>query len=184
MSAFVDLGRALYATRVESEGSILAAARLLTLALDKGRKVLLCGNGGSAADCQHLAAELTGRFLKVRRPLPALALTTDTSALTAIGNDLGFEQVFSRQVQALGSKGDVLVCLSTSGTSPNIVEAARAARRAGLKVVSLVGRDSRRLAPLSDVVIRVPSKSVPRIQEVHALVGHVLCQIVEDSLCR
>jgi len=182
--SFSDLARLAADTFSLSLGDVTAAARLVTSALRRGRKLLLCGNGGSAADCQHLAAELVGRFRLARRALPAVALTTDTSALTAVGNDLGFEQVFSRQVQALGQRGDVLLCLSTSGTSPNIIEAARVARKLGLKVVSLVGADSRRLAPLSDLAIRVPSRDTPRIQEIHALIGHVICDITEAALYR
>ncbi len=148
-----------------------------------GNKVMVCGNGGSAADAQHLAAELVCRFAFNRRALPALALTTDTSALTAIANDLGFDQVFSRQVEAVAVEGDVLVAISTSGRSPNVLEAARAARSAGCRVVAMTGSAGGNLAGLADVVIAAPSRNVARIQEVHGVVVHILAEAAEAALC-
>jgi D-sedoheptulose 7-phosphate isomerase len=161
---------------------ILAAADLVTEALGSGRRVLACGNGGSAADAQHFAAELVGRFARERAAWPALALTTDTSALTAIGNDYGFERVFSRQVEAHGRNGDVLVLISTSGSSPNVLVAARTAAARGLRTVGLTGRDGGELARLVDVPLNVPAASTARVQEVHATILHVLCDLVEQAL--
>jgi D-sedoheptulose 7-phosphate isomerase len=143
---------------------------------------MFCGNGGSAADAQHFAAELVGKFYRKRRALAALSLTTDTSILSSIGNDVSFRSVFARQVEAIGRRGDVLVCISTSGKSPNVVEAARAAHRMGIKVVALLGAYTKVLGRLSDVVISVPSRDTARIQEMHALIGHTVCQIVEAEL--
>jgi D-sedoheptulose 7-phosphate isomerase len=150
-------------------------------ALASGGKVLFCGNGGSAADAQHLAAELVGRLdrRRDREPLAGLALTTDTSILTALANDFGYEEVFARQVSALGSPGDVLVCLSTSGTSANVLQAAEAARAAGLRVVALVGPDRSPLDDLGDVVLHAPGRTSGRIQQGHITLGHVLCELAE-----
>jgi D-sedoheptulose 7-phosphate isomerase len=144
---------------------------------------MVCGNGGSAADAQHLAAELVCRFAFNRRALPALALTTDTSALTAIANDLGFDRVFARQVEALARSGDMLVAISTSGRSANVIEAAREARSAGCKVVALTGADGGPLAELADLLLAAPSTTVARIQEVHAIIVHILAESVEAALC-
>lgn len=158
---------------------------LLIEALSGGGQVLVCGNGGSAADAQHLAAELTGRYQCERDGFPAIALTADSVALTAIANDYGYERVFARQVEALGRSGDALIVLSTSGDSPNVVAAVASAHRAGIKVVALVGgRGGKVAANLArdDVEIRVPSESIPRIQEVHALAVHLLCEQVETRL--
>jgi len=162
---------------------IFNAAALVLDALASGGKVLLCGNGGSAADAQHIAGELVGRFLKERRPLPALALHSNTSVLSAIGNDYGFEEVFARQVVAHGREGDVLMAISTSGNSPNILRAAVAASGNGLKVIGLTGAGNARLRDLCDLCICVPSSSTPRIQEMHVLIGHLIAQLVEDALC-
>lgn len=158
------------------------AAGLLTEALRSGGRVLSCGNGGSAADAQHVAAEFSGRFLKERRPWPALALTVDTSALTAIGNDYGFDEVFARQVHAHGGAGDVLIAISTSGDSGNVLRAAEAARGLDMRVVALTGAGGGALAEVSDVLLDVPSSMTPRIQECHILLLHMLCQLVEDAL--
>lgn len=182
--SFGELSRILSESPARLAPSIAAAARLLTQALRRKNKLLLCGNGGSAADCQHFAAELVGRFRRTRKALPAISLTTDTSIITALGNDIAFDEIFSRQIQALGRPGDVLICISTSGTSSNIVAGARTARKQGLKVVALLGKNRRRLAGLSDVIISVPSSDTPRIQEVHALILHILGDIVERSLFR
>jgi D-sedoheptulose 7-phosphate isomerase len=161
--------------------SIDLAGALMTASIKDGGKVLLCGNGGSAAGCQHMAAEMVHVLTKanLRGALPALALTTDTSLLSAIGNDLGFEHVFARQVEALGRKGDVLVCISTSGNSKNVVRAAGRARELGLKVIALTGGHGGELAALADLEVRVPSDSVQHIQESHTAVGHALCMLVE-----
>jgi len=151
-------------------------------ALRAGRSLLVCGNGGSAAESQHFAAELTGRFRCERRGWPAIALTTDSSALTAIANDYGFEQVFARQVEALGRAGDVLLAISTSGQSQNVVAAARTARARGLDVVALTGPAAGELGTLSDVVIAVAGVSTARVQEVHLAVLHAICDELEIAL--
>lgn len=164
------------------EPSIQQAAGLITAALARGGKLLLCGNGGSAADSQHIAAELTGRFSKERRPLAAVALSTDTSALTSIANDYGFDEVFARQVMGLGGKGDCLLVISTSGKSPNVLRAAEAARAAGIGVIGLLGRDGGPVRALCDVAIVVPSPTTARIQEAHIFIGHILCALVEEAL--
>ncbi len=148
-------------------------------ALFGGRKVLFAGNGGSAADAQHLAAELIGHFQVERQPLAAFALTTDTSALTAIGNDYGYEHVFARQVLALATPGDVFVAISTSGNSPNVILAAEAAKSRGASVIGLTGQGGGKLKPLCDICLCVPSVSTPHIQEAHITLGHILCEIVD-----
>jgi D-sedoheptulose 7-phosphate isomerase len=171
---------------VDGLGADHAAAldRLATdvlAAWEAGGKLLVCGNGGSAADSQHLAAELTGRYRSDRPGWPALALTTDTSALTAMGNDLGFEQVFARQVEALGRPGDVLLVISTSGDSPNCLTAAATARRQGLRCHGLLGRGGGRLVGAVDSAVVVPADDTPRIQELHVLLLHVLCEVLEAA---
>lgn len=165
------------------EESILAAATLIADAFRAGGKVLLCGNGGSAADCQHMATEFVSRLTKeVERPgLPAIALTTDTSFLTAFANDSGFDGVFERQVEALGRPGDVLVGISTSGNSPNVIRAVRRARVAGLRSIVLVGSRGQ-LASLADVAISVPSADTQHIQEAHLAIEHLICWLVEREL--
>ena len=155
------------------------AARLLIDALDKGHKVLLFGNGGSAADSQHIAAELVGKLLVKRRALPAISLTTDTSNLTALGNDFGYETVFQRQVEALGRPGDVAIGLSTSGNSPNVLEAMKTARKMELKTLALSGRGGGALTGLVDLALVVPSDNTQRIQESHITIGHILCELIE-----
>jgi D-sedoheptulose 7-phosphate isomerase len=166
----------------EAQPSIAAVAAHLVSALRAGGKLLLCGNGGSAADCQHIAAELTGRFSKhPRRGLPAIALTTDTSALTAIANDFGYEQIFSRQVEALGRAGDILVAISTSGKSPNVLRAAEQARAQAVTVVALCGPQAGPLGALADHCICVPGTTTDRIQELHISVGHILCEVVDRA---
>lgn len=161
---------------------IEAAACLVVDCLEGGGKLLLCGNGGSAADAQHIAAEMSVKMKQVRSPMAAIALTTNSSLLTAQANDLGFETVFSRQVASLGRKGDVLVAISTSGESPNILKSVEVARESGIKVIGLTGRGGGRLAGLCDIAIIVPSDDVPRIQEVHIAVGHLICEYAEASL--
>jgi D-sedoheptulose 7-phosphate isomerase len=164
--------------------AIVRAAELLVSSLRDGGKLLLCGNGGSAADCQHLAAEFMNTLTRpvVRPPLPAIALTTDTSLLTAVANDHGFEGVFARQVLAVGRAGDVLMAISTSGDSPNILRALEAARAAGLQTILLSGGTGGKAQPLADAAVLVPSTDTQRIQEAHITVGHVLCDLVERAL--
>ena len=164
------------------DAEVVQAGHVLSSALRLGGKLMFCGNGGSAADCQHLASELTGRFIKDRRALAAIALTTDSSALTCIGNDYAFDEVFARQVAGLGRAGDVLVAISTSGHSKNVVRAVEEARQLGVKVVGLLGRDGGVLAPMCDVAIVVPSQVTARIQEAHILIGHTLCGLIEQEL--
>jgi D-sedoheptulose 7-phosphate isomerase len=151
-------------------------------ALRAGRKILLCGNGGSAADAQHIAGELLSRFETDRAPLPAVALTTDTSVLTAIGNDYGYEQVFERQVRGLGAKGDVLIAISTSGRSPNILRALDAARERGVVTIGFTGGKGGDMAERCDVLLRAPSDKTPVIQQIHITAAHIVCGIVERRL--
>lgn len=170
-----------HAAPVLADG-LVRAVQYLREALSRGGKVLICGNGGSAAESQHFASELTGRFQQDRRALAALALTVDTSALTSIANDYGFDRVFARQVDALGQRGDVLIAVSTSGRSPNIVEACRAARTHGLHVVALTGADPGPVGALADVTLAVPETVTAHVQEVHLTALHVLCDEIERSL--
>ena len=162
--------------------SVEAAARFVCESFRGDRKLMLCGNGGSAADSQHIAAELVGRFIADRKPLAAVALSTDTSTITSVGNDYGFEEVFSRQVSGIGRAGDCLLAISTSGASRNVIRAAQAARAAGIRVIGLLGRDGGELAGLCDVAIVVPSSTTARIQEAHIFIGHTLCAMIEEAL--
>jgi D-sedoheptulose 7-phosphate isomerase len=157
------------------------AAHLMRDTVRRGGTLMFCGNGGSAADAQHMATEYVVRYMKNRRALAAIALTTDTSLLTAVGNDFGFDQVFSRQVEALGKTGDVLVIHSTSGNSPNCVLAANAARAKGIPVITLSSRDGGKLKALSDVNIIVPTERTDRAQEVHLCIEHLICELVEQD---
>ena len=166
----------------EAADSIAAAVQLVVAALRRGGKVLLCGNGGSAADAQHIAGELVGRFKLERPAFHAVALTTDSSVLTAVANDYGFDQVFARQVEGLGRQGDVLLAYSTSGSSANVVKAIETARAIGMSTVALTGAAGGRMAALADVCIRAPSDDTPIVQECHAAAGHVLCLLVEQAL--
>lgn len=175
-------GDVLALTGERLNGQLADAAKLCGDALAAGHKVLLCGNGGSAADAQHIAAEFVGRFLKDRRSLPSIALTTDTSAITAIANDYGYEKVFSRQVEGLGAAGDVLIAISTSGRSPNIIAAADQARKQGIKVIACTGEAPSALAERADVTLAVPSGYTPHIQQAHITLLHVLCELVERQL--
>ena len=181
-NAFADTIAAHRRVQREGRAAISAAGDVLLTALRAGRKVLVCGNGGSAADSQHFAAELVGRFTRERRAWPALALTTDSSVLTAIGNDHGFDHVFARQVEAHGQPGDVLVGISTSGGSPNVLAAVETARSRGLVTIGLTGRDGGALGRAVDVHLNVPSPSTARTQEVHSTILHVLCDLVEQEL--
>tara|TARA_B100001057_G_C22522829_1_gene822574 strand:+ start:186 stop:767 length:582 start_codon:yes stop_codon:yes gene_type:complete len=150
--------------------------------LSKGKSIIWCGNGGSAADSQHLSAELVGRFMKNRKALKSIALTTDSSALTAISNDYSFEKVFERQIEALGTKGDILVVISTSGNSKNLVRVAKFAKKKKIFVIGLLGKKGGKLKKICNENILVDSNSTPRIQEVHILVGHILCLLIEKKL--
>jgi len=158
------------------------AARIVIKAYRAGGKVLLIGNGGSAADAQHLAGELVGRFRMERKALPAIALTTDTSTLTALANDYGYDAVFSRQIEALAGAGDVLIAITTSGASANILKAIDTARSEGVAVIALTGEKGKQLADVADLAIMVPSTNTQRIQEVHITIGHIICQLVEEGL--
>jgi D-sedoheptulose 7-phosphate isomerase len=170
-------------TAASCAGSIARAAEVIAGVFLASRKLLLCGNGGSAADCQHMAAEFVSRFSKDldRRALPAIALTTDTSFLTAFGNDCGFEGIFERQVEALGSPGDVLIAISTSGNSPNVIRAVEAAKKRSMSTIALTGNGGR-LSAMADVAIAVPSTDTQYIQEAHLAVEHTLCELVEFIL--
>ena len=156
------------------------ASNLLIQTLKKGHKVLLVGNGGSAADAQHIAAELTGRYKSERRGLPAIALTTDTSALTAISNDYGYERVFDRQIEALANKGDLVIGISTSGNSENILSALTLAKKLGCSTLGMSGKDGGKMSAVCDFNLVIPSEDTPRIQEMHILIGHIMCQAVDD----
>lgn len=163
---------------------IAAASDQLNQVLNKNNKILLCGNGGSAADSQHIAAELVGRFRKNRQALPAIALTTDTSILTAVANDYGFDQVFSRQIEALSQPGDMLIALSTSGESANVILAAETAKERGVFVLGLSGTTESSLSKISDLALRVPSTDTAMIQQIHIGIMHLLCDLAEQELCR
>lgn len=163
--------------------AISDAASMISAAFKAGNQLFVCGNGGSAADAQHIAAEFSGRFLIDRDPLPALALTTNTSALTAIGNDYGFDEVFARQLRAHARKGDVLLGISTSGNSENVWRACSIARDLGVSVIAMLGGDGGKIAPLCDIELTPPTKSTPRIQEAHIFMAHVICGLVEESVC-
>lgn len=166
------------------EPLLAAAGSMVSEALLTGHKILFCGNGGSAADAQHMAAEIMGRFQAEREPYPALALTVDTSVLTAIGNDYGYEAVFSRQVRGLGREGDVLVGISTSGTSRNVLAALAVAKKMGLKCLGFSGAKSEQMASFCDICLAVPSTVTARVQEMHIMMGHILCEIAETAIVR
>ena len=176
VQAAIDLKRAFFDAELDH---VLRQADDMAERLRRGCRILVCGNGGSAADAQHLAAELSGRYLKERRALAGIALTTDTSALTAIGNDYGFDQVFSRQVEALGRPGDLLIGISTSGNSPNVIRAVASAKELGMRTLGLLGRDGGQLRTLVDDALVVPSPVTARIQEVHQMVYHFWCEALD-----
>lgn len=165
----------------EQEDTVWYAAEVINATFRAGGRLLLCGNGGSAADCQHIAAELVGRFRRERAPLPAIALTTDTSALTAVANDYGYDEVFRRQVLALMRPQDTLLCLSTSGKSESVLRAASAARELGGMVLAFTGQAPSPLAFLAHATLRVPSSDTARVQECHILLGHIICDILESK---
>lgn len=184
-AALADRARALSAMLsliATNELRVSRAADLMTDAFRHGRKALICGNGGSAAEAQHFAGELVGRFRRERAPWPALALTADAAVVTAIGNDYGFDQVFARQVAAFGERGDLLVGFSTSGESLNVVNAARTARERGLQVVAFTGHEPTTLGRLADVTIAVPSHETTLVQEAHTVLVHLISELVESSL--
>ena len=174
--------RQLFDTLDALDPAVQAAGAQLARVLLAGGKLMFCGNGGSAADSQHLASELTGRFIKDRRPLAGIALSTDSSALTCIGNDYAFDQVFARQLTALARTGDGLVAISTSGNSVNVLRAVEAAKAMGVFTLGLLGRDGGQLAKLCDASIIVPSQVTARIQEAHILIGHTLCGVIEAEM--
>tara|TARA_B100001027_G_C16226071_1_gene312227 strand:- start:431 stop:985 length:555 start_codon:yes stop_codon:yes gene_type:complete len=159
------------------------ASKIMINALKSGGKIIYCGNGGSAADSQHLAAELVGRYRKNRHPLAAVALTTDTSIITAVGNDFSFEEIFSRQIQAIGNSNDVLYAISTSGKSKNIIRVITESKKKGIKVIGITGQSGHDMDGLCDILICVPASRPDRIQEMHIAVGQILCEIIENTLC-
>ena len=163
-------------------GQVQQAAEMIAETFKSGGKLLVFGNGGSAADAQHLAGELVNRFLQQRKALPAIALTTDGGVLTCIANDTGFENVFARQIEALASKGDICLAITTSGTSPNVLVACEKAREQKTKVIGLLGRDGGTVKPLCDLALIVESEDTQRIQETHNLIGHIICELVEAEL--
>ncbi|MGB5792452.1 D-sedoheptulose 7-phosphate isomerase [Poseidonibacter sp.] len=165
------------------EDKLVEASTLVVNTLKNGNKILLCGNGGSAADAQHIAAEITGNYKSIRRGLPAIALTTDTSAITAISNDNGYEMVFNRQIEALANKGDLIIGISTSGNSKNILNALKVAKELGCNTLGFSGNKGGNINEVCDVNLIVPSDDTPRIQEMHILFGHTICQIIDDEFC-
>ncbi|MBK8467140.1 MAG: D-glycero-beta-D-manno-heptose 1-phosphate adenylyltransferase [Chloracidobacterium sp.] len=178
LNEHIALFKMLHATY---EANIAECAELIFQTFQAGKKVLICGNGGSAADAQHIATELVCRYESERKGLPAIALTTDTSALTAIANDFDFERVFARQVEALASDGDLLIAISTSGNSPNIISAVMTARSAGCKILGMTGANGKKLASLCDACFMVPSKRTARIQEAHITIAHIWCEIIDTK---
>jgi D-sedoheptulose 7-phosphate isomerase len=167
----------------ESAADVARAAQMIIEKMSAGGKLLIFGNGGSAADAQHIAAELAFKMGRERAALPALALTTDTSLLTAISNDRSFDFVFARQIQALGRRGDIALAISTSGNSTNVIEAVKEARAMEIAIIGLLGAGGGEAAKLVDIALVVPHRDTPRIQEVHIAIGHIICQLIEDDLC-
>ncbi|MGA1933765.1 D-sedoheptulose 7-phosphate isomerase [Arcobacter sp. YIC-464] len=163
------------------EEQLVNASQLAVDTLKNGNKILLCGNGGSAADAQHIAAELTGRYKTERKGLPGIALTTDTSALTAIGNDYGYDRVFDRQVESLANKGDLIIGISTSGNSKNVINALKLAKKLGCQTLGFTGKNGGDMNEVCDINLIIPSDNTPRIQEMHILLGHIICQIIDDN---
>lgn len=161
---------------------IIQSAEVIADAFKADRKLLICGNGGSAADAQHIAAEFVNRFMIERPPLPALALSTDTSIITSIGNDYSFDQIFSKQVKAIGREGDVLLAISTSGESKNVITAVKVARDMGIKTIGLTGKGGGKMAKMVDILLNVDSDVTPRIQEVHITAGHIICDLIDHIL--
>lgn len=175
----IEAKRAFFDAHAES---VARAADLIVTAVKTGGKVLIFGNGGSAADAQHIAAELVNRLNYDRPPIAAIALTTDTSILTSVGNDSSFDELFERQLRALGRRGDIALAISTSGNSPNVLRAVEAAGELGIKTIALAGRDGGKLAAAVDLALVVDTRSTQRIQETHITIGHILCELVEDAM--
>ena len=167
---------------IEVTDSIFEAVNAVIEAYKRGNKTLIAGNGGSAADAQHIAAEFVSRFYFDRPGIPSIALTTDTSIITAIGNDYGYERLFARQVEANGAKGDIFIGISTSGNSANVIEALKACKEKGITTIGLTGESGGKMSDICDIIIKVPSSSTPRIQESHILIGHIICASVEEEL--
>lgn len=163
---------------------LLEIADMIIKAVKDGKKVIVFGNGGSAADSQHIVAELIGRFKIERAPIPAIALSTNTSTITALSNDYGYEVSFKRQLEGLASTGDIAIGISTSGNATNVDEALKSAKRLGLKIITMTGRDGGKIAKLADIAFKVPSRNTPRIQEAHITAGHIICELVEDQLSK
>lgn len=166
----------------ENLNRIVAVINVITQALNSGNKILLFGNGGSAADAQHLAGEFVNRFMIERPPLPAIALTTDTSVITSIANDYEYNEIFSKQIRAIGHAGDIAWCMSTSGTSPNVIKALEVAKKLELVTIAFAGKDGGEIARMADYALVVPSNNTPRIQEVHITLGHVICEMIDYRL--
>lgn len=162
--------------------NLIGISDIIVKSIKNGKKVLLCGNGGSAADCQHFAGEMIGRFKKERNSLPFISLTTDTSIITSIGNDYNFKYIFSRQVEGIGNKGDILICFSTSGESKNVIEAAKKAKDKGIKVISITGKSPNTLEKFSDFKISVPSKETDMVQQIHLIIYHLLAGLIEEAI--
>jgi D-sedoheptulose 7-phosphate isomerase len=181
-TCFSELSDVLNRTLEREKNNIEKSVSFILEALKNNKKLLICGNGGSAAESQHFAAELVGRFKMNRKGIPAIALTTDTAIITALGNDFGFDSIFAQQVETLGREGDVLCCLSTSGTSANLIMASLKAREKDIPTLSLLGKDGGKMKEISDISIMVPSQDTARIQEVHLLILHVICQMIEKIL--
>lgn len=166
----------------EFQQKILKSADMLVSAIKNNKKVLLCGNGGSAADCQHFSGEMIGKFLKERKSVPFISLTTNTSILTCIGNDYSFDNVFSRQIEGTGNPGDILIAFSTSGASKNIINAVKTAKNKKMKIISFTGKNPNPIEKISHLSICVDSKNTPRIQEIHIILIHIICLLVEETL--
>tara|TARA_A100001015_G_C15036024_1_gene736271 strand:- start:2007 stop:2570 length:564 start_codon:yes stop_codon:yes gene_type:complete len=167
----------------QSVTQIEEASKLIIKSLQSGGKIMFCGNGGSASDAQHLSAELVGKYMKNRKPLASVALTTDTSVITAISNDFSFDEIFSRQIESIGSEGDVLYAISTSGKSKNIIKAIETAKKLNIKILGVTGSDDTSFREICDMVISVPASRPDRIQEMHIAIGQIICEILEQELC-
>ena len=180
----IEQHQAAAAALASDHSSIKAIAEALARTALAGGKILICGNGGSAADSQHIAGEFVGRFKKERRAIAAVALTVDTSILTCLGNDYGFDRVFERQVEALGRPGDLLLAISTSGSSPNVLKAAVKAKEIGMTVVGFFGKNGGTILPHCGLAFLAPAADTPRVQEMHILAAHIICELVEDAVAR
>ncbi len=182
VKAFEDSARIKVSFARDNADKIIEVVQLIAQAFRDGKKVILFGNGGSAMDASHIAAEFVNRFLMERPPLPAIALNTDTAVLTSISNDYDFTQVFSKQLSALGHEGDIVIGISTSGNSPNVLKAVETAKKNGMKTIVLTGGTGGKMATLADYTFIVPTKATPRIQETHITLGHTICQLVDEEL--